>query len=199
MADSHGDPEAIAAAADFLKRNACRTLYHLGDICDSNEGKTAGDCVAQVRQYGIIAVKGNNDHTLAADAGGWRGGGIRRETLAFLENLPLVLYACSATLVHSRPFIDRLGLSAMIGTMGRREAGDYFNAYPSGMLFRGHSHQPEIITRRKKEIRFSPLVAGQTIDLAGQRPCIVTCGALTKGFVMIWNPGRGRLTCLTFR
>ena len=199
MADSHGDPEAIAAAAGFLKCSACRTLYHLGDICDSNEWKTADDCVDRVRHYGIIAVKGNNDHTLAADARGRRGGGIRRQTIVFLENLPLVRHVCDATLVHSRPFIDRLGLSAMIGTMGRREADEYFNDYPGGVLFRGHSHQPEIITRSKTEIRFSPLAAGQTIDLARQRPCIVTCGALTKGFVMIWDPGRRRLTCRTFR
>ncbi|WP_319405073.1 metallophosphoesterase family protein [uncultured Desulfosarcina sp.] len=198
MADSHGNPEAIACGAVFLRQRACTSLYHLGDICDSTLPKTADDCVVQVKNHGIVAVKGNNDHTLAADAWGRSDRGIRRETIAFLENLPLCLSVGSAKLAHSRPFVRRLGLSAIIGAMGQREAADFFRQNPDGLLFRGHSHKPEIISRRGKEIRFFSPAAGLVIELADHRPCIVTCGALTSGFVMIWEPGSDRLTFCTF-
>jgi hypothetical protein len=198
MADSHGRPEAIAAGAVYLKRKGCTALFHLGDICDSTMPGTADDCVAQVKKYGIGAVKGNNDHTLAANARGLPNGDIRRETLAFLDDLPLLLSVADAKLVHSQPFIRRLGLSAMIGVLGQREAGAFFRENPDGLLFRGHSHQPEIISHRDGEIRFSCLDEGQTIDLAAVRPCIVTCGALTSGWVMTWAPCGNRLTCGTF-
>ncbi len=198
LADSHGDPEAIDNGAAYLKQRNCTALYHLGDICDATLWQTADACVARVKKHGIIAVKGNNDHALAADARGRPDAGIRRATLAFLENLPLCLSVGGAELVHSRPFVRRLGLSAMIGVMGQREAGDFFRENPKGLLFRGHGHRPEMISGRNNEARFSSLAEGQTIELSGHRPCIITCGALTSGFVMVWEPGKDRLECRTF-
>ena len=195
IADSHGDPAAIAAGALFLKERGCTALYHLGDICDSTLWKTADECVTQMRRHDIVAVKGNNDHTLAADARGRSDSGIRPATISFLENLPLSLTVGSAKLVHSRPFVRQLGLSAMIGVMGRREADKFFRKNANGLLFRGHSHQPEMISVEEKEIRFSPLIPGQIVELSGHRPCIVTCGALASGSVILWKPGNDRLEC----
>ena len=198
MADSHGDPESIDRGANFLMQQGFTTLVHLGDICDSNRFETADACVDRVREHGITAVKGNNDHTLTADARGRKDAGIRPETLSFLEDLPLSLKLGRATFVHSRPFVRRLGLSAMIGTIGKRDAEKYFKENPDGLLLRGHSHTPEIIFRIDNHIRFAPLIAGQTVELAGKRPCIVTCGALTSGVVMIWESGEDCLTCCSF-
>jgi len=198
MADSHGDPESIDKGAVFLKQQSCTTLVHLGDICDSNRLDTADACVDRVKAHGIEAVKGNNDHTLTADARGRRDTGILPETRSFLEDLPLSLTVGRTTFVHSRPFVKRLGLSAMIGTIGRRDAKTYFKENPDGLLLRGHSHTPEMIHRIDNQIYFTPLSAGQTVELAGKRPCIVTCGALTSGVVMIWESGEDRLTCFFF-
>lgn len=199
MADSHGDPEAIGKGALFLKQRGCTAIYHLGDICDTTLFQTADACVAQMSNHGIFAVKGNNDHTLVIDARGRPGCGLRRNTLTFLENLPLSLTVGQATLVHSRPFVRRLGLSAMIGMIGQHEARDYFRKHPAGLLLRGHSHKPEMINQKGNEIRFSSLFTGQVIDLRKQRPCIVTSGALAAGLVMIWETESDRLACCTFR
>lgn len=195
MADSHGDPESIDKGAAFLRNQGCTMLVHLGDICDSNRFDTADACVDRVRTLDIVAVKGNNDHTLTADARGRRNPGIRPEKLSFLEDLPLSLTVGRVAFVHSRPFVKRLGLSAMIGTIGKRDAETYFKENPDGLLLRGHSHTPEIIYRIDRQVHFAPVDAGQTVELAGKRPCIVTCGALTFGVVMIWESGEDRLTC----
>jgi predicted phosphodiesterase len=198
MADSHSDSESIEKGAVFLKQQGCTALVHLGDICDTNRFDTADACVDRVKAHDIVAVKGNNDHSLTADARGRKKSGIRPETLAILEDLPLLLKLGRATFVHSRPSIQRLGLSAMIGTIGRRDAEDYFKENPDGLLFRGHSHTPEMIHRVNGQVHFSPVDAGETVELAGKRPCIVTCGALTSGVVMLWESGEDRLTCCSF-
>jgi predicted phosphodiesterase len=195
MADSHGDATAIDNAAAFLEQEGCTALYHLGDICDTNRHDTADECVARIKDHGILAVKGNNDHSLAVDARGRPDDLLDRRTLSFLEDLPLIREVAEAELVHSRPDIQQLGMSAMIGTIGRREANAYFRENPQGLLFRGHSHQPEIICGTADGVRFTALAHGQVVDLAGKRPCIVTCGALMEGWVMIWNPRTDRLTC----
>jgi len=197
MADSHGDPKAIDRGALFLRQQGCTSLYHLGDICDTNRCETADSCVGLVNSHGILAIKGNNDHSLAADARGRSDPPVHRRTLAFLEDLPIIRKVEDAQLVHSRPDIQRLGLSAMIGTIGKWEAAEYFLEYPRGLLFRGHSHKPELILQQGTDIRFVRLHNGQTIDLNQCRPCIVTCGALDRGFVLTWDPVRGMLTsCL---
>ena len=82
MADSHGDPFAIDSAAAYLRQKGCTSLYHLGDICDTNRPDTADECVAVIRRYGILAIKGNNDHSLAADARGRPDNPVHRRTLA---------------------------------------------------------------------------------------------------------------------
>jgi len=195
MADSHGDPEVIERSALFLKQEGCTSLYHLGDICDTNRYDTADACVERVSAHGILAVKGNNDHSLAADARGRPDCGIHIATLTFLENLPLIRRVEGAALVHSRPFVGRLGLSAMIGTVGQKEAAGYFREKPRGLVFRGHSHKPEIISGAGGTIRFASLADAQVVDLAAQRPCIVTCGALYQGMTLVWEPAADRLTC----
>lgn len=63
-----------------------------------------------------------------------------------------------------------------------------FQGESRGLLFRGHRHKPERIDRMGKRIRFFSISAGHIIEPAERRPCIVTCGALTLGFVMIWYP-----------
>ena len=55
-----------------------------------------------------------------------------------------------------------------------------------------------MICCRDGEIQFLSLRDGKTVALKEYRPCIVTCGALTANFVMIWEPGEDRLVCCSF-
>ena len=36
-------------------------------------------------------------------------------------------------------------------------------------------------------------------ELTEKIPCVVTCGALTRGFCMAWNPEENVIECLSFR
>jgi hypothetical protein len=43
------------------------------------------------------------------------------------------------------------------------------------------------------------LAAGETFNLADKLPWVVTCGALTRGVVMVWDPDENVIGCHSFR
>jgi len=198
MADSHGRPETIAAAADFLRSRRCRRIYHLGDICDSVKPATVENCVSLLRENGIYAIKGNNDHAVVVNQPGRIKLQFSPESLDYLKALPLMRRYKGAHFTHSLPFLHERGLSSMIGTMGEAEARLFFNSMPSGILFRGHGHTPEVIFMNHNEIRFHSLEKGEVFSLSQNMPCIITCGALTRGLCMIWKPYSGMICCLDY-
>ena len=64
MADSHGEADSIEAAATFFHRCGCALSVHLGDICDTTRAETALACLERLTAHHILAIRGNNDHTL---------------------------------------------------------------------------------------------------------------------------------------
>ena len=199
MADSHGKPETIRAALAALKKFNCRAIYHLGDVCDSMHPETAESCLRPLQDNQVIAIKGNNDHAIVANNLGLKETSVSPAVLEYLQSLPLVLTNPGSILTHSLPFADELGLSCMIGTMSEAETIRTFNAYPHHVVFRGHSHKPEILRLRGHRIASDTPTAGVKYDLAGKLPCVVTCGALTRGLYMIWNPEENYVVSLSFQ
>jgi predicted phosphodiesterase len=198
MADSHGQAETIVAAIAFLSAMACSPIYHLGDICDSLHPETAEACVRPLWESNVKAIKGNNDHAIVANQVGLKQATVPKKTLSFLRNLPLTMHYENAIFTHSLPFDRELGLASMIGAMGKNEANLFFEASPRGLLFRGHSHTPEIIRREGPSTLLQTLSAGEKVVLRGRLPSVVTCGALTRGLCMVWRPVENMIECLAF-
>jgi predicted phosphodiesterase len=189
MADSHGDAAVIAAAVLFFQKIGCRRMVHLGDICDSVACDQADACVRILQKHAVLAVKGNNDHAVARNRTWRQNGSISGETVAYLEALPLQLEISKALFVHSRPFADVLGLSALTGDIEADAAARFQARYPGSVLFRGHGHSPRItrlIHNRSASMEPAP---GESLSLDGQQGWIVTCGALYKRLCMTWSPG----------
>ena len=198
MADSHGRAETIVTAIAFLSDMDCRPIYHLGDICDSLHPETAEACLRPLWESKVTAIKGNNDHAIVANQVGLDQGSVPQKALAFLSALPLTIQYGNAIFTHSLPFEDELGLASMIGAMGKNEAGLFFETSPQGLLFRGHSHTPEIIWREGRRILSRILSAGEKVGLGDRLPCVVTCGALTRGLCMVWRPEENIIECQSF-
>jgi len=192
MADSHGMPDTITGALKLFRREDCRPVYHLGDICDSSHPETADQCAIILRSNNVTAVKGNNDHAVLANN---PEGIISEETIGYLSALPFVAGYGEALLTHSLPFAETLGLSCMIRGMGRNEAALFFKKHPEKILFRGHGHSPEIISGENGEMVFRSIFPGENADLAGRLPCIITCGSLAAGYCMIWKPCEKSVEC----
>lgn len=198
MADSHGKSETIVAALAALKDRDCRTIYHLGDVCDSTNPGTAGACLRPLQEHNVITIKGNNDHTVAANYLGRKKTRVSPEVLQYLYHLPLIKYYKYAIFAHSLPFVQELGLSSMIGTMGRAELSRFFSEFPEHVLFRGHSHSPEIVWFRNQQVESLSLAVGEVFNITAKIPCVVTCGALTSRLCMIWNTKAGVVESLSF-
>jgi predicted phosphodiesterase len=199
VSDSHGQAEPLAAGLTHLREKGCSNLYHLGDICDSLHPETADACVELLREFHVVCVKGNNDHTVVVNHDGRESASVRAETIDFLRKLPLVIDLQESLLAHSLPFESELGLSCMVGALTRKFARDYFRTFSNRILFRGHSHSPEITWQdplgRVKSEAISP---GQAIGIEERSPCIVTCGALDHGLCLQWSPMDRRVTSLHF-
>lgn len=198
MADSHGKSETIRAALDALKGLNCRRIFHLGDVCDSNRPETVEACLGPLQRQRVITIKGNNDHAIVANHIGRKNVPIDSKILQYIQNLPLVQRYHNAVFTHSLPFADSLGLACMIGAMSEKEAYRSFMEFPQHVVFRGHSHMPEIMLPRGRRIESRTPPVGVKFKLTGRLPCVVTCGALTRGLYMIWNPEENYIESLRF-
>jgi predicted phosphodiesterase len=199
MADSHGQSESIAAALGVFTDMDCRTIFHLGDVCDSTHPESAEACLGALRDPRVTIIKGNNDQAIVANYFGREGPPVSPEVLQYLRELPPVKYHLNAIFAHSLPFVREMGLSSMIGDMGDRETRRFFREFPDHVIFRGHSHSPEIVWLRGQQIVRRSLVTGEKFELAEKIPCVVTCGALTRGLCMIWNPEENVIEGLSIR
>ena len=198
MADSHGQPDTIAAAADYLKALTCTHLIHLGDICDSLRPETARACIDVIQAHQITALKGNNDHNLSSNLMDRQGRLGSSAEGAYLRSLPVIHRYANAVFTHSRPFVAELGPVSLIGSMDTLDARRFFTAEPNAVLFRGHAHAPGIMWLAAHDVVAQPLMPQETIDLSAKLPCVITCGALTHGFCMVWHPRTNRLECHAF-
>ena len=60
-------------------------------------------------------------------------------------------------------------------------------------------YHPEIAWLQGRQVKFKSLSAGVQLNLSQKIPCVVTCGALTRGLCLIWNPEDNVIECLSFR
>jgi predicted phosphodiesterase len=198
MADSHGQATAIRNALAVFADAGCRLIYHLGDVCDSTRPETANACMRLLQDRGVKTIKGNNDQAIVANHSGRGNSPVSQDVLLALGKLDLVKYYQHAMFIHSLPFVRELGLSSMIGSMGPKEIRRFCDEFPGRILFRGHSHHPEIAWLQGRQVAVQSLAAGVQ-NLSKSIPCVVTCGALTRGLCMIWNPSDNVIVCHSFR
>ncbi len=199
MADSHGQPDTIRDALAVFAAVDCGSIYHLGDICDSTRPETTDACLRLLQERRVQTIRGNNDQAILTNHAGRDGSPVSPQSLQALKNLELVRYDQEAIFIHSLPFVQELGLSSMIGAMGPMEIRRFCNQFPGKILFRGHSHNPEIAWLNRQQVKTRPLTVDSILNLTVKIPCVVTCGALTRGLCMLWNPDENTIESVSFR
>lgn len=199
MADSHGQIETIRGALVLFDELGCEPIYHLGDVCDSAHPETADTCIQALQNRQVHIIKGNNDQMIVANHHDRETSPVSKGVLEALRNLDLAKYHRGAMFIHSLPFIQELGLSSLIGAMGTMEIRRYCREFPRQILFRGHSHSPEIAWMEGHRVKVESLTPGARLDLAIRIPCVVTCGALTRGLCMVWDPNENFIKSISFR
>jgi predicted phosphodiesterase len=185
IADSHGHVAQLSQAIDFLSEKKCKILIHLGDICDSVNFHTADECISIIQKHHVIAIRGNNDHAIFVN----KNKMISQSTLDYIQSLPLVIQSQTLTFAHSLPFVNALGLSCMIQNLNSHFLKLCFNSLgENAILFRGHSHQPEIIVQSVMGYQELKMDFPFTKELTRLFPCIISCGTVMKGHCMVYDP-----------
>lgn len=190
MADSHGDAARIGAAAEYFCACGCTLSVHLGDICDTNHPETAEDCLSRLIAHRILAVRGNNDHTLLLNQSAL----IRPAIMETLRKMPLTRQIGSALFAHSLPFATAMGPRCMSEDMAPGQIQRFFQVYPGMQLFRGHSHQPEIVRPGDAALRREKMRPARSYLLNPGQSAVVTCGALVEGGCLVWDRQQETIT-----
>jgi hypothetical protein len=87
----------------------------------------------------------------------------------------------------------------MIWDMGEKEISRFFRSETKQILFRGHSHKPVISWRVKNKITTEEISLEHEINLLERLPCVITCGALTRGLCLIWDTEHMKIESKNFR
>jgi predicted phosphodiesterase len=199
MADSHGQTATLVTALKLFEANDCCRIYHLGDVCDSAHPESVAACLPPLKAHGVITIKGNNEQAIVANLHGRERPALPPAVLKWLQHLALVERYRNALFTHSMPFIRELGLACMIGDMSASHTHRFFSEFPQQILFRGHSHVPAMAWATGREIKSQPLPVGTKLDLTGKIPCVITCGALTRGHCMLWDPDENTIESIRFQ
>ena len=197
ISDSHGRHQSIIEAAEVLENLHCDHIVHLGDICDTLYPETCDLCVEAMQVYDIQAVKGNNDHMLQLNQTGNQESLISAKSMAYLDDLAPVIEMEQAVFAHSLPFYEDMGIACITRNLGKAEITRFFSMPGRKILFRGHGHSPELIWEKDGLFYREDFSTTRKIDLNPHLPCIVTCGALTRGLCMTWEIEKQELTCIS--
>ena len=187
MADSHGEADAIESGIETLLARGCTRILHLGDICDSGKPLTVDRCVGILSRNGVVSLKGNNDYIVLINNAGKGHSPIPAPALEYLKALPCLLISGTAAFTHSLPFVKEMGASSMARGLEGEGVRYIFYATPHSVLFRGHSHTPEVFHLRDGRVVRRALKAGRPFTLDVSARYVVTCGALSEGYCLVWD------------
>jgi predicted phosphodiesterase len=182
LSDSHGNTEATRRAAAALLERGGRRLIHLGDLCESMEGRLPGDLLALVRRHDVTVVKGNNDLAVERLLEEKPSRGPLEETARiFLKNLPLRVAVGDFLFAHSLPDGTVRSVYEPIDDGGTERAADVFTRTSFPALVCGHSHSPVLFRLRKETVIREPVPAEVDLALAPGERYIFIAGSVTGG------------------
>lgn len=182
LADSHGNEEATEQAVAALLERGAGCLIHLGDLCESMEGKLSEGMLALALRHGITVIKGNNDLAVERllDENPSRG---REEETArdFLKNLPLRVAVDDLLFAHSMPDGTIRSVYDPIDDGGVDRAAEVFTRSSFTALFCGHSHSPILFRLRRGTVTREPVAPAEDLCFQPEERYIIVAGAVTEG------------------
>ncbi len=193
IADSHGNLKTTQEAIRLLKGRETGILVHLGDFCDSVRHDRAAAMIDLLLEYGVLAVKGNNDflveNMLADTRRPLDAGGVKM--LAFLRDLPVVRARGDIRFAHSLPFDTFRAFYEPIDTGNTRRAEELFNEEDFRILFCGHSHLPIRFRMADGRVTRESVPAGRPTALEWTGRYIFVVGAAADGECALYDEEAG--------
>jgi putative phosphoesterase len=182
LSDSHGNQEATERAVTALLEQGAGCLIHLGDLCESMEGRLTGTLLTLARNHEITVIKGNNDLAVERLLDENPSRNEEEETArAFLKNLPLRVAVDDLLFAHSMPDGTVRSVYDPIDDGGVDRAVEVFARTSFAALFCGHSHSPVLFRLRQGKVIRESVPSAEDLPLLAEERYIIVAGAVTEG------------------
>ena len=186
LADSHGKNDLLLDSIVMLKEMGSHVIVHLGDICDSLAPSALNEAVMILKEHGVKAVKGNNEHAILTENNAPHADSLPHDVLSFLSGLPYTIALDEFCFAHSAPF-DWPAATRWPVTDNHLLI-DLEKVIPCRILFRGHSHTPSIIEVDGTKTRRYPVAPGMKRRLSRELRYIITVGAVEEASSALFLP-----------
>lgn len=158
ISDIHGNLEALQAVLQACRKQSVDGILCAGDIV--GYGANPSECLAVLKEVEAICVAGNHDWAVAAklnaiyfpsdgkEAINWTRGKLSFEDIMLLSDLNLSCRNDDLVFVHSSP--NQPEVFAYLAD--DQKAKMAFDAMEQSICFIGHTHVPQVYTKRGKSI-----------------------------------------------
>jgi len=186
LSDIHSNLEALEAVLEDARTRGVHRYTCLGDIV--GYGANPNECIELIRSLPKIHfILGNHDaaatwisspyimNKAAADAILWTMAQLTEEHVHFLKHLRPTFGMGDLLFAHANPYNPM----AWRYVNSRKYAVRSFNSNKAKLVFIGHTHLPEVITKRGWfGIRFEPFSDTYTLSIDHACRMIVNCGSI---------------------
>ena len=184
ISDIHANIDALDTVLADIAGQEIDRIVCLGDIV--GYGPDPNECVAKVREVAEVTVVGNHDYAAlgridtlgfneyARAAADWTAQALDKESVKFLETLPLEIVLDGVRLVHASP----LDPERWTYILSYQEAKRQFAAFTERICFIGHSHLPIVVEEVDEEIRAIPFAPDAPVRLHKDRRYLVNVGSV---------------------
>ena len=179
IADTHSNNALMLKAIHTLESVGVERIIHLGDICDSLRPEALDEAVEILKAHGVLSVLGNNEYSILLDCQATR---LNTETLAYLRELPYTITMGGLCFTHSAPFTWPAATRRPIA-----EYLPFMGVLQNRILFRGHSHYPEVLEIAGDESREIPIGTERALWLDREKTYIITVGAVENGSFALFD------------
>ena len=191
MADSHGNLKATKRAIEVLREQGAQSLIHLGDFFDSLQNDPLSSLISLLKDNGVLAVKGNNDHQIEKllKDNSYEESAEREGVLSFIEDLPMTMVMKDLCFAHSLPFDVLRSFYEPIDTGSAKRARGIFKNTPYRILFCGHSHIPVFFRWKDGHASRETIMPGQALSIEQDERYIMIVGAVYGGECALYDRG----------
>ena len=186
LSDIHSNLEALQAVLDDAADRGAQRYTCLGDLV--GYGANPNECIERLRALPKINfILGNHDAAAtwisspyimnkdAADAILWTMEQLSAENIRFLKGLRPIFGMDNLLFAHANPYNPM----AWRYVNSRKYAVRSFASNTAKLVFIGHTHLPEVITKKGWfRIRFEPCAGNHTITVGRPGRMIINCGSI---------------------
>ncbi len=189
IADSHGNLKATERAIVTLKEEGADLFVHLGDVCDSLRNDSFSAIVSLLKEHGVLAVKGNNDHQIEKilNANSHEDRAEGEVILDFIGDLPMIITGEDLCFAHSLPFDALRSFYEPVDIGSAKRARELFRNTDYRVVFCGHSHIPVFFRWKEGHATRETIMPGQTLSLEQDERYIMIVGAVYGGECALYD------------